>query len=67
MEITKKIIYLKKIIMLITCVHCGKSFNAKRLDNLSSASNGSIGIQHSPGCGKSNRVHFTRGSITKIV
>ena len=53
--------------MLITCVHCGQSFNAKKLDNLSSASNGSSGVQHSPGCGKSSRVHYNRGNITKIV
>jgi hypothetical protein len=53
--------------MLITCVHCGQSFNSKSLDNLSSSSNGSSGIQHSPGCGKINRVHYNRGSITKIV
>ena len=53
--------------MLITCVHCGQSFNAKTLDHLSKASNGSTGVQHSPGCGKMNRFHFNQGNVTKIV
>ena len=52
--------------MLITCVNCGQSFNSKNLDRLSSSSNGSMGVQHSPGCGKTMRVHYSRGSITKI-
>jgi len=53
--------------MLITCVHCGQSFNAKRLDNLTPSSNGSMGVQHSPGCMKLSQVHYQKGNITKIV
>ena len=52
--------------MVITCVHCNQSFATKRLDNLSSSSNGSTGVQHSPGCMKISRVHYSRGQITRI-
>jgi len=52
--------------MIITCVHCGKPFATKRLDNLTSSSNGSRGVQHSPGCMKITNVHYNRGNITRI-
>jgi hypothetical protein len=52
--------------MMITCVHCGKPFVTKRLDNLTSSSNGSRGVQHSPGCMKITNVHYNRGNITRI-
>ena len=51
--------------MLINCIHCGKSFSSKKLDNRSQS--GTVGVQHSSGgCSKWNKVHFKNGNIIKI-
>ena len=47
----------------ITCTNCGEMFS-KRM-TISSNANGSTSAQHSPGCGKSTRVHYVNGKITK--
>ena len=53
--------------MLIKSVLCGQSFNTKKLDRLSFNSNGSMGVQHSPGYGNISTVHYNRGNITRII
>jgi len=50
--------------MLITCVKCGQSFDSRL--NLTPNSNGGRGVKHSPGCGYTNHVSYTKGKITKI-
>jgi hypothetical protein len=45
----------------ITCAHCTKPFKIE----IPETGVGSMGEQHSPGCGKWTRVYWNHGKITK--
>lgn len=49
-------------ILTVTCVHCSQMFTKPKSFNTGT---GVSSLQHSPGCGKTTKVHFRNGDVIK--